>query len=793
MSKLTQKLTSLLLTVTLLISFTPANVFAQNSPYEVSEEVSSESTVSYDAKDEYDFSGDVVSKDEYSTVFLNEDGSYTALMYSSAIRYEDENGVLSDIDTSLVKKEGLREDVNMSESPEESVFYESANTPVKTYLPETLSESSYLKAVYKGYEISLLPITKDSASFVTEEGSSLLSEELSFEYASAASGVAGELTQNVSDLYGQSEDKLTSLSYNAFGAESSVSLNYSALPFGLKEELIINRYTGVNSFDFAFKTSGAYAVLSEHGAIILYDNETNEEIGALCAPYAYDASGVAEYEVVSYDLREISEGSYIITLSADEAYLKDEERAYPVTLDPTVTYRGSSEIYDSYVKSYYPNTNFYTSSTMLIPVGYGGEGFSRTYIKIPSVSSLSGKLVSSAYFYGMEEGNGSPYANVEIRRVLNDWSPYSVTWNTQPSYSSSVECTTAFNGSESSFKRWNVTSLVSKWASGEYENHGFVFKASTESTSVRNYGDIYGSRTGAANLRPYLAVNYVDAPTILSHTETSGGVNTGYSNITLAFQGISASGNYYLKISNEAGNSTVRDISSEASLISSRMYWTSSQKSVFAGYTGFPDSAAVVLGGSSSKYRLSVGAGNSAGVKVFGEEVEINLSDNTSPGTVPSVNYETSEDENHPGSSKVTVSFAGASDLPAENPSGMAKYVLKLYQNDVFIEGSEREVPHSGSESYSYTYENLSAQNNVRVTVTSYDQNGNYSAEVTTSTFNLSDREGPSAAESIAVTPSGWTSSTEVGVSWSGITDNVDPSSQLSVYYKVEYQKTSNN
>jgi hypothetical protein len=44
-------------------------------------------------------------RDEYTTVYQNSDGSYTAQLYSSPVRYTDEDGELVDIDTSLKKIE----------------------------------------------------------------------------------------------------------------------------------------------------------------------------------------------------------------------------------------------------------------------------------------------------------------------------------------------------------------------------------------------------------------------------------------------------------------------------------------------------------------------------------------------------------------------------------------------------------------------------------------------------------------------------------------------------------------
>ena len=121
---------------------------------------------------------------------------------------------------------------------------------------------------------------------------------------------------------------------------------------------------------------------STNEGITIYDEKTEEIVASIAPPWMNDASGNAYSEEITYTLNpdEDVAGSYTMKMVVDEDYLNDIEREYPITIDPTTTWTGSTKIRDVYVISgTYANTNFYDSGTVVMPAGKNSTGIHETY------------------------------------------------------------------------------------------------------------------------------------------------------------------------------------------------------------------------------------------------------------------------------------------------------------------------------------------------------------------------------------------------------------------------------
>ena len=151
-----------------------------------------------------------------------------------------------------------------------------------------------------------------------------------------------------------------------------------------------------------------------------------------------DVTGEAYSEDIVCELEE-KEGvddTYILTVIPSENYLRDENRAYPVTIDPTVTWTGTSQIRDVYVCGGSPATNYYSSGVKTISVGRSSkQGLYRTYIKFIDIrTKLAGKYVESATLDLYESGGGVAGEYVRAYRTKDSWEAASINWNNKPSY-----------------------------------------------------------------------------------------------------------------------------------------------------------------------------------------------------------------------------------------------------------------------------------------------------------------------------------------------------------------------
>ena len=115
--------------------------------------------------------------------------------------------------------------------------------------------------------------------------------------------------------------------------------------------------------------------------------------------------------------------------------------------------------------------------------------------------------------------------SIRASRVTGSWNDL-VTWNTQPSTTSSGAFVDSFNTTFTGSKTlsWNVTSIVQAWASGS-ANYGLQLKQDTESATNRYFSFNSIEYTGA-NAKSRLVINYtppppLPAPVVSVNTSTS--------------------------------------------------------------------------------------------------------------------------------------------------------------------------------------------------------------------------------------------------------------------------------
>ncbi len=697
--------------------------------------------------------------DEYTTVFLNDDGTNTARFYSSPVRYEDEEGHLTDIDVSLTE---LTEGAKMLD--EGIMKYKTKASPVDTYLPEILSENSPIVVKYKDYSITLLPITSGGKIDKTDlkEDASEIEKELAKEEKKAVSVNNGNTkTEEVTDLYDEKSEKKTAITYSVLDENNENVIDYEYIPdqFGVKENIILYQKPETNVFEFYLEVKGCYAELDEYGEVVIYDRKTDEIVGSVPAPYMIDADGKenkeeAYFESVHYELIEKAEGKYYLNVVVSEDYLDDPNTAYPVIIDPSVTMVGSSQVYDAYVMSNgWANYNFYSSDVRIMRCGYSGSmsANTRTFIQFPTLQSvISQKIITSATIKAWEWDNSPPYAIMTFYRVTGSWSPSSITYNNQPGNSSFSCGTSTATGSAS--HTWDVKRVVAWWANGTYSNYGIMLRATVESSSVYNRVDLYGSRTTATSYRPYLAVTYQSPTTLSTPVVTSGGVNSGYCNVSIPFSQVTGASKYILYIKGYGGSTISRDITNEITLNSTTYTWNSSGKTIFSGYTGFPNSSATVLSGTGA-YQFYIQAQNSYGIGVNSATKTVTMTDTTAPNVVSTPSLTEEQDTAHVGKATLTVTFNKVTDLPLNIDSGISSYKIKVYKQNIdssFTQvGGVYSVPYNGSLStYTTAIDNIDDDAVYKISVSAYDTKGNYSALSYSSQVTVGDYSPAIYAES---------------------------------------------
>ena len=429
---------------------------------------------------------DAVKKEntETSTTFQVGNGKKVSVFYQEPVRYKDEEGNLIDYDPSLTKIEDTK-----SENKEslKGYSYENEEGDAKQYFPEKLSDKNPLLLEKDGYSIQVCPEGKSKAVEVEKE--------------------------DYTNGYEETEEVPLTAVYEGTDPAEPVSYAYTSGEAGVKEEIRLTECPKDNTFSYTLRLKGLKLRKNPvDEGMTLYDAETEEIRASIAAPNMNDASGKAYSEDLTTKVEETGKDTYRITVTADREYLKDKERQYPVTIDPTIQWTGNTDLGDVYVLngSTYKDYNFYSSGVIVMNAGKASKGVYRTYLAFKDMKAkIKGNYVDSAVLTLHETGNSTKGQTVQAYRVKEAWERSKVTWNNRPGYNtlySSVKTT----GTAKTARTLDLTAFARGLANNSIVNYGVMLKGADE---TGKYAEFAGSRHSTASLRPKLVVTYYDKPT----------------------------------------------------------------------------------------------------------------------------------------------------------------------------------------------------------------------------------------------------------------------------------------
>ncbi len=395
-------------------------------------------------------------EDLNSYVFKNYDGTETAYFMQDNVKYYDRDGIIREKNLMLEKtKNG----------------YTPISNDVYVHFPNDISDG--ISVAFEGINISISPIDE---SF----GEPKLSED--------GKTVFYQATKN-----------------------ESLSLSYSPTLTGFKEDIVLNKYYGVNSFEFVVKTNGLGIYRDENGKLYVAKSKTD-------APQAYfgDIIGIDSKGTVFFgnmSVKTVTDNQkYIMTVSVDEKTLIDEAVSYPVTIDPSVTI-----IYTNNPKTIH-DTNVYSGP-------YAGTVdhliFGAAASNVTSYALMSFPGVYNSYLYSGISKDSILSANLSLYCKR-----YTVTLGT---LMGAIPCTGAFwddnqaiystagidgdmsylcinpMGAVGEYNTINITQIVKYWKdSYDSARKGLLLFL----RDSRDYAFYASSNNANANHRPYLTIQY---------------------------------------------------------------------------------------------------------------------------------------------------------------------------------------------------------------------------------------------------------------------------------------------
>ena len=666
-----------------------------------------------------------------STTYSLGGGKKMTVIYSQDVRYEDEDGELKDIDPSLQSIGNRKETENKISLSGYS--YENKAGESDQYIPESLSKDTPVLLEKGDLDISMVPDAETLAALGISESSVDVKNE------KTATPYEDDKKLPVKAVYEKSG--------------SSGRIEYISTDTGVKENTVLKEKPETNVLRYTLDMEGLYVRKnSTDEGLTFYDEKTDEIAASMPAPNMNDDSGDAYSEEIKTDI-EKKDGKYILTLNIDDDYLKDSDRKYPVTIDPTLTWSGSSKLQDVYViNGSYANTNFYDSGVTKMAAGKGTQGIFRTYLRNPNLrANFVGRYVSSAKLTMYEMGNGASGKTIRAYRVLDYWAPGNLKWNNQPSHASESNGSVKTTGTTG--KARNISILgYARYMAKDNPGYGLLIKNMSESSSG-SYADFYGSRHSNSSRRPKYTIVHYPAPSKPSSLTASPIYIKRGSATKISWKGINSVALARIEYKITKYNSSTGNYDTVIGYDSSRSLGSKASGSVTINR--FKDYSA-------GKYRFNVRGVDKAGMTGTSQYRGVVI-DGTSP-TLSSASITPTSSNSNPASDKTPViHWSGASDT-----------YLKEVQAS--IDGaSYKKIGTAYSGTYTVSSSSFKSQKAHTIKVRAVDKAGNASS-IKTLTYYL-DMTAPSFgslalkdSDQNAVTGS-WTAETDPVIHFSNVTE----------------------
>ena len=359
-SALPQKMTALFLTLVLLL---PLFCFGM---YTFAEETEPE--ILYE---------DMSKRSETEKHFVCSDGSGIAVSYGQAVHQPDGKGGFEDLDNRLILNSETRR-------------YE--NTGNRRFSVSLATTSAGQPVTVQAESAPVLSLV----TRVMKNGLTLSPELFPFGLQAEVGSANAFCGQKVADATFELGSFVTSLtSSTAYGLFSGISSKYTLVGNGLKEEIILERNTGVVGFQTEYTVAGLTATANGDGSLSFFD-PAGQTVYSVSSPYVFDAAG-SVCPAVAVLLRQTVAG-YAVTYTPDAAWLSSGERVYPITFDPLVS-NGTLNGNLLTAKTYTDNGTTVTETNGQLSVGFDKSvtPVGRTYTSL-YISSLGYPSVNTDYY-----------------------------------------------------------------------------------------------------------------------------------------------------------------------------------------------------------------------------------------------------------------------------------------------------------------------------------------------------------------------------------------------------------
>lgn len=423
--------------------------------------------------------GELVEKRElFSKQFQNEDGTITAVSYNYPIHYETSNGKMKDIDNTIINDVSYQP-LGLSKQVSKEQYYTSKDNPYIDVLFNKQTDSNNLiKINIDGYDVS-------------------------WGISNLNNSTATPLNDSETDSQYNLKNVTGGIKYtNAF---ENADLYYYITSANLKEEIILNEKSNINQIIYNIETS-LTPFKTEHN-LVIFQNENGDNIFSFQNPYMYDNAEKSSMTFdTTVDIKKTDNG-YQLIYQLDTEWLNNEERVYPIVIDPTISNgRNQVNVLDTYV---HPGDNASHNHVNEDRLWVGKvNGTSRAFMNWADLPIINGNINTAHISFNYFKGT-STWGPLSVFRVNSNWNSLNLTWDIHKGLNYTELKSNLYPTYTNGYQNFsvNVTNTIRGWYNGSVGKYGFMVRYTNE--SYNDYNTIVSSDSGSnSDFWPCLWINY---------------------------------------------------------------------------------------------------------------------------------------------------------------------------------------------------------------------------------------------------------------------------------------------
>lgn len=378
--------------------------------------------------------GEPISEKGQEQIYKVDETHFITYISGEVKTYKDEEGTEVPVDLSL-----------KTDNEDNKTVFKPSGSPVNVVLPDKVDDSNGIQ-VSKG-----------------EDTLELMPKDKTYENATV---------------------KENALLYN--NVDEADDVQYTVTDNGVKEEIILEEWREKHQFSYQFSAE-KYSATLESNQVIVRKKDKKKVLFVLSAPQMVDKSGETSDDI-TLSLKE-QKDHYEMTIDASEEWLKDEKRAYPVRIDPTVTVPTenlidtvTSSVHGTYQGRGYGYVGYITQQMTGI---WNAKDVGRTRIytkinydfsKIPKEARIDNATYNLYQYIQYPETN----ATFSSYKLTEDFKIDTLTWDNSVGLTQEPTGEKAISGAKHGMHNFDIRDAVNSWVQGTSKNYGMVVQATNE-------------------------------------------------------------------------------------------------------------------------------------------------------------------------------------------------------------------------------------------------------------------------------------------------------------------------